>query len=77
VRKGHTWKVTSDKFRFELRLRLSAITAIGSMAAYLDRRLGMGKNFFSERAVRQWHSCPGRWCSHRLWRGSRTVWMWH
>ena len=25
----------------------------------------------------QWHSCPGRWCSHCPWRCSRTVWMWH
>ena len=26
------------------------------------------KYFFSEGAVRQWHSCPGRWCSHLPWR---------
>ena len=24
-------------------------------------RLGIRKHFFSEIAVRQWHSCPGRW----------------
>jgi len=31
----------------------------------------------SHRVVLQWHSCPGRWCSHCPWRCSRTVWMWH
>lgn len=25
----------------------------------------------------QGHSCPGRWCSQRPWRCSRTVEMWH
>ena len=24
-------------------------------------RLAIRKHFFSERAVMQWHSCPGRW----------------
>ena len=23
------------------------------------------------------NSCPGRWWSHRSWRCSRNVWMWH
>ena len=26
------------------------------------------KHLFSERVVRQWHSCPGRWWSHHPWR---------
>ena len=26
-------------------------------------RLDIRKHFFLERAVMQWHSCPGRWCS--------------
>ena len=34
-------------------------------------------NFFSERTVRQWHSCPGRWGSHHPWRYPRAVGMWH
>ena len=40
-------------------------------------RLDIRENCFSKRVVRQWHSCPGRWCSHHPWRCSRTVWMWH
>ena len=40
-------------------------------------RSDIRKNLFSQRAVRQWHSCPGRWRSYCPWRCSRTVWMWH
>ena len=29
-------------------------------------RLDFRHNFFSERVVMQWHSCPGRWWSHHL-----------
>jgi len=36
-------------------------------------RLDIRKNFFSERVVVHWHSCPGRWWSHHPWRCSRTM----
>jgi len=38
-------------------------------------RLNIRKN--SEIVVRQWHRLPGRWRSHRPWRCSRNVEMWH
>ena len=31
----------------------------------------------SERAVLQWHSCPGRWGYPHPWRRSRAIEMWH
>ena len=40
-------------------------------------KLSTRKGFFTERVVMQWHCCPGRWWSHRPWRYSRTVEMWH
>lgn len=30
--------------------------------------------FFSQRAVRWWHSCPGRWGSHHPWRCPGGLW---
>jgi len=30
-------------------------------------RLDIRKNLVSQRAVLQWHSCPGRWCSQHYW----------
>ena len=40
-------------------------------------RLDISENLFSNRAVLQWHSCPGRWWGHCPWRCSRAVEMWH
>ena len=39
--------------------------------------LGIKENVFSERAVLQWHSCPGKWWGHHPWRCSGIVEMWH
>jgi len=39
--------------------------------------LSFSKNILLKTVVRQWHSCPGRWCSHRPWRCSRAVEMQH
>ena len=36
-------------------------------------RMDIRKHFLSERVVMQWHSCPGRWCSHHTWKCSRSV----
>ena len=40
-------------------------------------KLDIKNSLFSQRAVMQWHSCPGRWGSHRPWRCPRAVGMWH
>lgn len=42
-----------------------------------EEKLGMKRNFFSERVVIHSHSCPGRWWKHHPWRCSKTVEMWH
>ena len=35
------------------------------------------ENFFLERVVRHWHSCPATWWSHCPQRHSRKLEMWH
>jgi len=57
----------------------ATVTAIGweVMASSCARgfRLAIRKRFLSDRVVMQWHSCPGRWRSHRPWRCSGNVEM--
>ena len=57
---------------------------------YVSLRLDIRSDFFSKRAVMQWHSCPGRWEGHCSWRcgdvalrdvvmgtvGVGWVWVW-
>ena len=58
-----------------------AMLSIIIMAYQLSRQAFSGwisvPNFFSERVVMQWHSCPGRWDGHHPWSCSSTVEMWH
>ena len=39
-------------------------------------KLGIRKNAFSERVVRQWHRLPREWWGHRFWRCLRKGQMW-
>ena len=48
------------------------------MASSCQGRFMLGvRKHASRRVVMQWHSCPGRRWSHRPWRCSRTMEMWH
>jgi len=57
-------------------LFLSSLELLGLLGIEPDFRLDISKHFFSEIAVRQWHSCPGRWWRHCPWRCSINVSMW-
>ena len=64
---------------FGLGSPFSSLSCSGNVLMLQQKRfrLAIRKYLFSEKVVLQWHSCPGRWCSHHPWRCSITVEMWH